>query len=497
MIEKSWFNTMRGVAQFHFINITEGGVAQIDYVTVGSRTFTVDDFIERLLKDEYDANKFPWRDLEHVWPILEPIVIAKGGIAKLNKGGRAMYSGGRNKLKPNEYIPRILNYKCISIKFKNFEIIDANAWLNQRSFLNQPYNEKTLEFLESLCWKEKDYRATPAGQAWTQYNGYAFNYNTHELEEISKNHSINYNPCWTTKMKNKELWTVAQNAVQGGYITGIPGHYTKLYHYDFTSAYPSILAELDKLPDENNYCITTADEIADHDNYVYIVFNHTCHKYYWDIESKIIPAHSYKIGLTRYNFEYKLHMLILFLEKQKYTKGTPEYQCAKLFMNSFIGVMGSKKKTGKYVSQYMTKDEGHVYEDTSEDYPDVLTYGYVLALQRKRSKDIIKRAEKEGALCMQWNTDGGFFTKPLSFAIPKDNPRVKELGAFRFEYIGHNVDIFACNQYACDEEACIAGLPKELYRPGQRKYEFWVLNYNKKSHQVVYKKDKITLGAEE
>lgn len=103
----------------------------------------------------------------------------------------------------------------------------------------------------------------------------------------------------------------------------------------------------------------------------------------------------------------------------------------------------------------------------------------------------IKKAEKEGATVLQINTDGFFTNKPISY----DKERF--LGSLRFEYEAHNLTIFRCNQYACDEEVCIAGLPKELYVPGQSTYYIPAIEWDSKQNSYVYKNRKLTLGEDE
>jgi hypothetical protein len=279
-----------------------------------------------------------------------------------------------------------------------------------------------------------------------------------------------------------------ETGICGGIIYGRKGFYKKAYHYDITSMYPYIVTSTALLPDPTQAVRLEKAEKADHKHYAYWVGAF----YRCDVESKNIPANSIKMPLVLPN-RYAETALQLYQVKAQAKKGTPQYTIAKLKVNSFIGriIMGEDIRNHyKYSDPTFDDKNNQVVAAVNHPLRPVEAYTYFIALARQYIKRLMKRAIREGCRIIQVNTDGFFTDKPISFADEE-----KFLGSLRFEYEAHNLTIFACNQYACDEEVCIAGLPKELYREGQTEYEFPTITINTATQQPIWRFRTVTLGA--
>lgn len=252
--------------------------------------------------------------------------------------------------------------------------------------------------------------------------------------------------------------------------------------------YPYIVSNTTHLPDPTQAVVLEKPEKADHKHYAYWV--PPC--YYCDVESKAVPVDTIKMPLVVPN-PYASRALQLYQEKANAKKGTLQYTVAKLKVNGFIGRIIMRENiydNYKYSDPTRDSEENSVtHAAIKHTLRPVEAYTYFIALARKYIKHLIERATGEGCRIIQVNTDGFFTDKPISFADEE-----KFLGSLRFEYEAHNLTIFACNQYACDEEVCIAGLPKGLYVPGQMYYEFPIITINTATQQPIWHIKSVTLG---
>lgn len=178
----------------------------------------------------------------------------------------------------------------------------------------------------------------------------------------------------------------------------------------------------------------------------------------------IAPAGSYKAPLVIKN-PYKKRMLELFEEKDKYPKGSARYQLSKLKVNGFIGRLARRNYQAVFYPYTYSTQGSVVPQFEFKQTRHIATYTYIIAKARECIIKHMTSAYEQGVNVLQVNTDGFFTDKPIAH----DEERF--FGSLREEYVAHNLMFFACNQYVCDEEVCIAGLPKVFYKNGQRDYE--------------------------
>ena len=404
------------------------------------------------------------RNLHQMFCFIEPALLAAGLMPQMCQDHGKGFHVWTHSLKPNQYAPVIkgnMKRECSMVKFSNFKMYDADPWLgNIRTPLTLLTSDE-VNYLLALS-EMALLKTTPSGQAWSNFS-------------IAEPH---YNDL--------ETYINIQSGVRGGIIQGKKGFYKVAYHYDVTSMYPHILASINRMPWYAAAEKIKESEKADHDHYAYWVPPF----YYCDVTSEMMPADTIKMPLVVPN-SYATPALQLYQAKACARKGTLQHTVAKLMVNSFIGriIMRADKNTYfKYCDRsYLEKVMPNFNDSTQRHYE---VYTYVIALARKRIKQLMNQAIAEGCRIIQVNTDGFFTDKPISFA-----DSYVSLGSLRFEYEAHNLTIFACNQYACDEEVCIAGLPKGLYVPGQTYYEFPIMV--SENGQLVWEMKSITLGAGE
>lgn len=455
---------MRGILDFVFDNVKENNEMKASSVIIGDEQISIKDFISRL--NEYEEPIMFVRHLEYTFRLLENELLKAGYICKYCKDKGKGYHHWSRRLKEKEYTPMIFgaDRRCIQVKFANFKMYDAERWLgtNRDPFQRLTGSEKA--YLYELS-KNAALASTPSSNAWKNFR--------QNVAAVTTN--------------NQELYWNIEAGLQGGIIEGIPGYYKHAYHYDITSLYPYILSLIERFPCIDLLKTTTADEIANHNKYAYWILSEDG-QYHCDVDVTIVPAGSIKSPLLNKNI-YKDMALSLYERKSNAKKGTCEYTIAKLEANSFIGRIIKKNYMSAYYP-YCNNDIGVIKQN--HERADILRhieeYTYLIARARSFMKKKVAMAKECGANIIQINTDGFFTDKP----IPYDEERF--LGSLRFEYETHDLTIFACNQYVCSEEVCIAGLPKSLYVPGQKEFRYPILSYNHKTNRVEYMYKKLTLG---
>jgi len=155
----------------------------------------------------------------------------------------------------------------------------------------------------------------------------------------------------------------------------------------------------------------------------------------------------------------------LYVEKSGCERGSPEYTTAKLKVNSFIGRI-IKRTYDEDFYLHCCDDKCFIKGRTDHSRTkDLTAYTYIIAKAREFLFEHLEKAIRQGARILQANTDGFFTNKRI------EHDSSSFLGSLREEYVAHNLSLFSCNQYACDEEVCIAGLPKGLYNPEATEYE--------------------------
>lgn len=408
------------------------------------------------------------RNLKQMFRFIEPALLRAGYIPKMCADHGNGFYPWPAKIKTTEYAPVIKGNRrdCLSVKFSNFKMYNADPWLGNTRNAAILLQSNEVDYLLMLSTMS-ELKSTPSGNAWKDFRKKAPYY-------------IDNTICYDIEM-----------GVCGGIIYGCRGFYKKAYHYDVTSMYPYIITSITYMPDPIQAVRLTRAEKADHKKYAYWV-GEFCH---CDVESEYIPAGSIKMPLVVPN-RYAVPALQLYQQKALAKKGTLQYTVAKLMVNSFIGRIIMKEDISnhyRYTDPSFDDVKDKVVAKVKHPLRPVEVYTYIIALARQYINHLMKRAIAEGCRIIQVNTDGFFTDKPISFADDE-----KFLGSLRFEYEAHNLTIFACNQYVCDEETCIAGLPKELYKPGQVYYEFPIITVkDTKTQQLIWRFKTVTLGAEE
>ena len=459
---------MKGIVDFRFKNIKEGNQIESSEITLdnGKTWMTISEFVSKL--DEWETPLMFVRQLNYTFAIIEKELLKQGYICKycVDRGkGFHPYS---SKLKEKTYAPIIFGKrrKCYYVRFSKFKMYDAEKWLGNGVYRN-PFSLLTSnEYAGLLKYSERKYlMSTPAKEAWRDFT----------LLPLSSE-------------VDEQIYKDIEKGIQGGIISGEYSFHIIGWHYDITSMYPYILSTIDYFPNLLKAEYLTVPEMPDHDHYAYwIAPGMHCNT----MTQEIIPVGSIKAPLTKVNC-YKARALELYLDKRDAIKGTLQYDISKLKVNSFIGKIIQRTNLSESFYPYMGSDEGRVkgHYDVNKRERQVGEYTYLIAKARQYILEIMQAAREivPDIKFFQINTDGFFTDKP----IPYDEE--KWLGSLRQEYIGHNIHVFACNQYACDEEVCIAGLPKSLYVPGQIEYKFLTFSWSKEKNCYIYKCKKLTLG---
>lgn len=365
-----------------------------------------------------------------------------------------------------------LAYKenCFCIKIKNHDIeeihisepycigiFDCSGWFKEKPLVNENHLEEEWNFINQIEHNKDN--VSPITELVKVINS--------KTRNIDNSDPLNLRPL----LKDTEDHTC------GGFIEGIPGFYKKLYHYDYTSYYPSILYNLKYL---SNLAEAEGPMIVDKydfDNYMY-VSSGGCITFY------PLGGEVYKVPLNIPN-PFRSYIEILYNRKAKASKDSTEHFISKLHLNSLIGLFTMTRNSNLY-----TDLEGKCIADNKKTRKDWSEwFCYITAKGRNNFGKIFKVIEDLGGEVVQVNTDGLFTTVPIDFMCDKE----KGLGSLRSEYEAHNVYVFAGNQYACDEEVCIAGLPKKLYKPNQRYYEWITAKFDKQGNYTPFISS-LTLG---
>lgn len=461
---------MRGIVDFSFDNVKEGNPISCSKYTIdnGKTWHDISTFGE-LIKN-WDTPIMFVRHLNFIFTLLQPEILKLGYKPRYCKdGGKGWHSWPR-KLKEDEYEPRIWgeHRNTVLIRFANVKLYNADKWINAYRNPFDLLTEEEYKYLDKLS-EDPELKQTPAS-----------NINIKLTNNAIQEMDIHYN---------------LQAGVQGGVIDLFVPPLQVIpvaYHYDITSMYPYILYSIDKLPLASTMTYIEEDERTNHKKYAYWILDES-EMYRCNVSAAIAPAGSIKARLSMVN-PYKTIMEELFQEKNNCKKGTPEYNVAKIKINSAIGLLNKRGYNSSFYP-YVDSDEGRIKPLGYQSLLDlprnrVCEYTYIIAKARHFILNHMAAAEAQGAQVLQVNTDGFFTDKPIKY----DEERF--LGSLRQEYVAHNLTFFACNQYACDEEVCISGLPRELYVPNKLSYSWPYIEWNRAKKCYVYSLRRITLGGQ-
>lgn len=450
------------VVDFSFNNVKEGQPIGIGLVTIdnGETWMSLEDWISDL--DNVTDPIIFVRRLKYVFRFIELKLLEFGYEPKsCQDKGTGWHEYQRHFLKDNGYVPRIFgeHRDCNMVTFKHFRMYDAEKWLGTNRDIFAMLNDEEYQNLLKLS-KDPTLESTPSKEAWKS------------IKKLDIYGEI-----------NPDIYRDIESGIEGGIIIGQPAFYKTAYHYDVTSLYPYIMSSIEKFPSLNLAYYTNKELIADHTKYAYWI----APTFHCDTTIQTIPIGSIVAPLLTKN-KYKNLAIQMYQEKDKAIKGTPEYTIAKLKVNSFIGRLIMKNRTNTFYP-YSWKDCGKIKAVHKKTFnKDLGAYTYIIAKAREYILSKVKLATNSNAQVLQLNTDGFFTDNP----IPYDKDRF--LGSLRYEYKASNLTIFHCNQYVCDQEVCIAGLPKELYKPNQINYKVLSIIWQDGCYRYIYRK--LTLGEE-
>lgn len=458
------------IIDFTYKDTNDKSVVQIDAATldIGKTYISLDKAVEEM---EQTNDDIVWiLHLDYMFRFFEPILIKRGWINKYCQDKGTGWHPYTHALKPLNYTVQLWSEKriCTGFKYSNklgkaIRVLDASKWIKGADCGLYHINEKDAAFLKEL----NPLKNTPAATA------------IEKIGKFQRRGNMDLNIFYDLK-----------TAVEGGIIRlYVPKNsfFETAYHYDITSLYPSILYNINLFPDITTAVKTTEVEKANHNKYAYWIWRDN--RYVCDIESEEIPVDSIKMLLLLPN-NLKQNILNLFNEKNNSKRGTVKYNEIKIELNGFIGTLIKRNYVNTFYP-YTNNDEIFTLS-TTKVAPIQLyeIYEYIIALARKRITEEMRKAIAQGAKILQVNTDGFFTDKPIQYDA------AKTLGSLRFEYQAHNLYLYACNQYVCDEEICIAGLPAEYYEPNKTEFEYRIITYNKTTKQLIFDTKKITLGQE-
>lgn len=345
--------------------------------------------------------------------------------------------------------------KAITIsKPYDITIYDCSAWCQEHPLMDERFSEEEWKILNNIEHNKSN--TSPATQNFTVIQNFT--------KKLDNKDPLNLRP----------LLCNAGDHYTGGYITGKPCFYEHAYHYDYSSFYPSLLVSLDYLPNlsEAKGPIKVTNFNFKNFMYVeedgYIIFNESNNPVY------IIPLNIRN--------PFKNFITGLYEQKKVLPKDSAERYIIKLRLNSLIGLFTISRPVKYY---YTSTGQYNGYTTTRrKDWSE--WFCYITALGRNKFNELMN--EYPDVNFLQINTDGFFTDKPIQCDTSEF------LGSLRLEYEAHNLYIYAGNQYACDEEICIAGLPKQLYEVGKIHYK-WKVPIIDKDHNFIITDRQFALGA--
>ena len=458
------------IIDFQYKDTSDGAIVMIDAATldIGKTWINLETVVEEM---EVTNDDIVWiSHLNYTFRFFEPILLKRGWKNKYCQDKGNGWHPYCAKLKPLNYTLQLWGEErsCSAFKYTNkngktIRVLNASKWIRGAELGLYKLNENDAAFLSGL----NPLKNTPAATAKAK------------IGKLERNKSFDLSIFYSLK-----------TAIEGGLIDlYVPkgSYYKTAYHYDITSLYPSILCSIDFFPAIEFATYTTAAEKADHKHNAYWIW--TNDRYLCDVESEIIPEGSIKMPLYMRN-NVKQNVLALFEQKQSLTKGTVAYNEIKIELNGFIGTLIQRDYINDFYP-YVNNDKDIILTSTKKSFKQLYeVYEYIIALARKRIKTELRKAREQGAEVLQVNTDGFFTDKPIQYDAEKS------LGSLRFEYEAHNLILYACNQYVCDEEICIAGLPAEYYEPNKIDFEYRIMTYDKRQKAVIFGTKKMTLGEE-
>ena len=424
---------MKGTIDFIFGNVKEGQEVQIVGLTLDNKPIINYDF------SEWETPIMFVCHLDKLYNYFGSFLESKG--YKMKKANKEFYARV-DCLKNNEFC--FINNKSAALKVndKLIKIYDTSAWLDTAKDPWEKLTSDEIKLFNNLSSKE-NLKSTPI------QNVIPFNFFGNEV------------------FFDENMQRDIEAGIIGGIIIGEPAFYKTAYHYDITSLYPFIFSTTAQIPSTTTATYLERDEICDHDKYAYWILDED-RLYHCNLAAKIAPAGSIKMKLKQTPLKYKEKILELYNNKSKEIRGTPEYIIAKRSCNALVGKMAQHKLNSSFRKM-------------------PAAYSYIIARCRQHMMGLLERAMNEGANVLQINTDGFFTDLPISFY---DSERF--LGSLRYEYKATNLYIYASNQYSCDQEVCIAGLPKKVFVNGQRTYNIFTVV--KKHDKYYYSYRHFTLG---
>ena len=430
---------MKGVIDFIYNNVKEGEEVVIGGLTLNNSKLTDYDFGQWSTPIMFVCH------LSQLYRYFGKFLETLG--YKQRKGNNEFYMR-TDCLKNYEYCFLTSVHMVMKINDRLIQVFDANKWLNDTKDPWSKLTQEELDMFDELSMQE-DLKPTPTQNA------------------------IPYNFFKEEVYFNEDLQREIEAGIQGGIIEGKPNFYKIAYHYDVTSLYPYIVSIIKKIPLTSTAKFIDKDEICDHKHYAYWIINQDDCLYHCNIAAQIAPAGSIKMFLGPMPSKYTNKINELYDKKSKNERNTPEYIIAKRSCNAFIGKMAQRK-----MHSYRRKMPA--------------AYTYIIAHCRQHIINLMNQAKSEGARILQVNTDGFFTDLPISFYDKK-----RFLGSLRYEYKATNLYIYACNQYSCDQEVCIAGLPKDKFIPNRSIFEpYKLFTIIPKKNKCCYGYKKFTLGGD-